>query len=66
MIGGRQVDRGLSSLDALVAIRKSPRIKEAQDAGKFTIIFDSGISNGSDMIKALALGAQGVLSTSVI
>lgn len=45
---------------------KSSRIREAQEAGKFTILFDSGIRTGPDIIKALALGAQGVMSTSFL
>jgi isopentenyl diphosphate isomerase/L-lactate dehydrogenase-like FMN-dependent dehydrogenase len=40
---------------------KSAKIKEAQQSGKLTILFDSGIRTGSDIIKALALGAQAVL-----
>jgi isopentenyl diphosphate isomerase/L-lactate dehydrogenase-like FMN-dependent dehydrogenase len=43
-------------------ITASPKIKEAQASGKFTVLFDSGIRTGSDILKALALGAQGVLS----
>ncbi|KIJ54360.1 hypothetical protein M422DRAFT_153646 [Sphaerobolus stellatus SS14] len=59
--GGRQVDGAIASLDALVDIVQDPTIKSAQAEGKFTILFDSGIRTGSDIIKALALGAQGVL-----
>ncbi|KAF8627402.1 hypothetical protein AX17_006217 [Amanita inopinata Kibby_2008] len=59
--GGRQVDGAIPSLYALEAIMKSPKVKEAQQSGKFTILFDSGIRTGSDIIKALALGAQAVL-----
>lgn len=40
---------------------KSPKVRAAQASGKFTILFDSGIRTGSDIIKAVALGAQGVL-----
>ncbi|KAG6846474.1 hypothetical protein H0H93_013739 [Arthromyces matolae] len=40
---------------------KSAKIKEAQASGKLTVLFDSGIRTGSDIIKALALGAQAVL-----
>ena len=36
----------------------------AQQSGKLTVMFDSGIRNGSDIIKAMAIGAQAVLSTS--
>ena len=51
--GGRQVDGAIGSLDALPAIVAA--------AGKdLAILFDSGIRNGSDAIKALALGADAV------
>ncbi|KZT12186.1 FMN-dependent alpha-hydroxy acid dehydrogenase [Laetiporus sulphureus 93-53] len=59
--GGRQVDGSISSLYALHQIMQSPKVKEAQASGKLTILFDSGIRTGSDIIKAVALGAQGVL-----
>lgn len=60
-LGGRQVDGAIPSLLALEMIMKSPKIKAAQQSEKFTILFDSGIRTGSDIIKALALGAQAVL-----
>ncbi|KAF8580128.1 FMN-dependent alpha-hydroxy acid dehydrogenase [Ramaria rubella] len=59
--GGRQVDGAISSLAALENIMASPIIKAAQSEDKLTILFDSGIRTGSDVIKALALGAQAVL-----
>ncbi|KAF8308546.1 FMN-dependent alpha-hydroxy acid dehydrogenase [Clavulina sp. PMI_390] len=59
--GGRQVDGGIASLDALVEIMKSEKIREAQVAGRFTVLFDSGVRTGPDVLKALALGAQGIL-----
>jgi len=59
--GGRQVDGAISALLALEMIMKSPIIKAAQSSGKLTILFDSGIRTGSDIIKAMALGAQAVL-----
>jgi len=40
---------------------KSQKVKAAQQSGKFTVLFDSGIRTGSDIFKALALGAQAVL-----
>ena len=59
--GGRQVDGALPSFIALLDITASPKIREAQKAGTFTVLFDSGIRTGSDIIKAMAAGAQGVL-----
>jgi lactate 2-monooxygenase len=51
--GGRQVDGAIGSLDAL------PGIVDA--AGELTVLFDSGARCGSDIAKALALGADAVL-----
>jgi lactate 2-monooxygenase len=51
--GGRQVDGAIASLDAL------PPIAEVV-GDDLTILFDSGIRSGSDVIKALALGADAV------
>jgi lactate 2-monooxygenase len=52
--GGRQVDGAIAALDALPAI--------AQAVGsRLTVLFDSGIRGGADMLKALALGARAVL-----
>jgi lactate 2-monooxygenase len=59
--GGRQIDGALPSFLALVDITASPKIKAAQKAGTFTVLFDSGIRTGSDIFKAIAVGAQGVL-----
>jgi isopentenyl diphosphate isomerase/L-lactate dehydrogenase-like FMN-dependent dehydrogenase len=52
--GGRQVDGAVASLDALPAI--------ADAVGhRIEVLFDSGIRTGSDVVKALALGAKAVL-----
>jgi lactate 2-monooxygenase len=51
--GGRQVDGAIGSLDALPAV--------AEAAGEeMAVLFDSGVRSGSDVIKALALGADAV------
>ncbi|KZV59571.1 L-lactate dehydrogenase [Peniophora sp. CONT] len=51
---GRQVDGAVGSLEVL------PEIVEAV-GDKMTILFDSGIRTGSDVFKALALGAHAVM-----
>ena len=52
--GGRQVDGAIGALEALPSIVAAVR-------GRVPVLFDSGIRTGSDIIKALALGAQAVL-----
>ncbi|HUO74426.1 MAG TPA: alpha-hydroxy acid oxidase [Solirubrobacteraceae bacterium] len=52
--GGRQLDTVLSGADAL------PAIVEAV-GGLADVLVDGGIRRGTDVVKALALGAQGVL-----
>jgi isopentenyl diphosphate isomerase/L-lactate dehydrogenase-like FMN-dependent dehydrogenase len=52
--GGRQVDGGIATLDALTEI--VPVLE-----GKAKILIDSGIRGGADVFKALALGADAVL-----
>ena len=51
--GGRQLDGALSTIDAL------PAIAEAVD-GRVPILLDGGIRRGTDVLKALALGATAV------
>ncbi|KDQ51357.1 hypothetical protein JAAARDRAFT_73654 [Jaapia argillacea MUCL 33604] len=61
--GGRQIDGALPSIYALAEICSAPSIRAAQKSGKLTVMFDSGIRNGTHVMKALALGAQAVLVT---
>jgi L-lactate oxidase len=51
--GGRQLDTGFGAIEALGPIVE--RVK-----GKTRILFDSGIRRGTDVFKALALGAEAV------
>jgi lactate 2-monooxygenase len=50
--GGRQANGGLAALDAL------PEVVAAADG--LPVIFDSGVRSGTDVVKALALGAGAV------
>ncbi len=52
--GGRQVDGAVAALDALMEVREAV----SADA---TVLMDSGIRTGSDVLKAIALGANAVL-----
>ena len=52
--GGRQVGGAISALDALVNISETTK-------DRILLLMDSGIRRGSDIIKALALGAKAVL-----
>jgi isopentenyl diphosphate isomerase/L-lactate dehydrogenase-like FMN-dependent dehydrogenase len=52
--GGRQLDYAIASLDAL------PAVVEAV-GGEVPVLLDGGIRRGTDVLKALCLGASGVL-----
>jgi isopentenyl diphosphate isomerase/L-lactate dehydrogenase-like FMN-dependent dehydrogenase len=53
--GGRQLDGVAATIDAL------PEVVEAVD-GRIDVLLDGGIRRGTDVVKALALGAQAVLA----
>lgn len=52
--GGRQLDGEIGTLDAL------PSVVQAVDE-KATVLVDSGVRHGADVIKAIALGAKAVM-----
>jgi isopentenyl diphosphate isomerase/L-lactate dehydrogenase-like FMN-dependent dehydrogenase len=52
--GGRQVDGAVASLDALVEVRDAV-------GPELPLLVDGGIRSGSDVVKALALGADAAL-----
>lgn len=52
--GGRTLDSGFAAIDALGPIARVV-------AGRMPILFDGGIRRGTDVLKALALGADSVL-----
>jgi (S)-mandelate dehydrogenase len=53
--GGRNMDSAPATIDVL------PEVVEAV-RGRATVILDSGVRRGSDIVKALALGAKAVLT----
>ena len=53
--GGRNLDSAVAPLDILPEI-------VAEVGGKTTVLLDSGVRRGGDILKALALGADAVLS----
>ncbi|MFI9274904.1 alpha-hydroxy acid oxidase [Kitasatospora sp. NPDC052896] len=52
--GGRQLDGAVPSIEMLSAVREAV-------AGDCEVLFDSGVRSGTDVLRALALGATGVL-----
>jgi lactate 2-monooxygenase len=50
--GGRQANGGIAAIDLLPGVVAS--------AGQVPVLFDSGVRTGTDVIKALALGARAV------
>ena len=50
--GGRQANGGIAAIDMLPAVVAA--------SGRTPVLFDSGIRSGTDMVKALALGATAV------
>lgn len=53
--GGRQLDTGIATLDALPGVVAAAR-------GRVPVLLDGGVRRGSDIFKALALGAAGVMT----
>jgi (S)-mandelate dehydrogenase len=52
--GGRQIDSCVSGVELLPAVA-------AEVGGRITVLVDGGFRRGSDVLKALALGADGVM-----
>jgi isopentenyl diphosphate isomerase/L-lactate dehydrogenase-like FMN-dependent dehydrogenase len=53
--GGRALDSSLATIAALPAIREAV-------GGRMTVFLDSGVRRGSDVVKAVALGADAVMA----
>lgn len=56
--GGRQLDSVRAPIEILAEL--VPILKERGLAGKIDIFIDGGVRRGSDILKAIALGAKGV------
>ena len=52
--GGRQLDGAVATFDALPAVVRAI-------SGRIPVLLDGGVRRGSDILKALALGAAGVM-----
>jgi (S)-mandelate dehydrogenase len=52
--GGRQLDGAVATFDALPGVVQAVK-------GRIPVLLDGGIRRGSDVVKALACGAQGVM-----
>jgi lactate 2-monooxygenase len=50
--GGRQANGGIATIDMLPAVVAA--------SGDVPVLFDSGVRSGSDVVKALAMGARAV------
>jgi glycolate oxidase len=51
--GGRQLDHGLGTIETL------PEVVDAVN-GKAEVLWDGGVTRGTDVVKAIALGARAV------
>ena len=59
--GGRQVDGAVAALDALPGVVKAIGRDSSGVGGPSTVLLDSGVRCGADVVVALALGAEAVL-----
>jgi 4-hydroxymandelate oxidase len=59
--GGRQLDTAPATIDVLPSIAAELDRRGAGRGGDFALLLDGGVRRGTDVIKALALGARAVL-----
>ncbi len=57
--GGRQLDTAPATIEALPAIAEELELRGAGD--DFALLLDGGVRRGTDVVKAVALGAKAVL-----
>ncbi|KAJ7860480.1 FMN-dependent dehydrogenase [Mycena olivaceomarginata] len=61
-LGGRQIDGEITTMDVLSDIVASSIVCAAQADGVFTVFLNSGVRTETDILKAVALGADTVFS----
>ena len=59
--GGRQLDGGIPTLDALPGVVEATAGLRGPSGRPFEVYMDGGVRRGTDVVKALALGARAVL-----
>jgi 4-hydroxymandelate oxidase len=59
--GGRQLDTAPATIDVLPAIAEELDRRGAGRDSEFALLLDGGVRRGTDVVKALALGARAVL-----
>jgi 4-hydroxymandelate oxidase len=59
--GGRQLDTSIATLDALEPIAEALAAAAPAGGGGPELLLDGGVRRGTDVLKALALGARAVL-----
>lgn len=58
--GGRQLDFARSAIEILPEVMETLRAHPKYDAEKFDVMIDGGVRRGTDLFKAVALGAKAV------
>ncbi len=59
--GGRQLDTSIPSIQALSEVRRAVSGHSCQDGSLPVVLMDGGVRRGTDILKAVALGADAVL-----